>query len=170
MIKHFFILFVVVLLVSTGMAQDSIPGLYRQLAVSRTDTGKVRIMLSIANGLVVGPGEDTTDLNKAIALAEKALSMAQQLKDDAWKGRSYLVLSGAYREHRWNDKGILAARNAIALLSKAKCYEECGDAYMMLGDNYDLWNTNEGPLKISSYKEAAGLCKKDDGRLYRGVG
>lgn len=135
-------------------AQDSIKIWTEQLSTTREELEQVKLMLSIADALDMKPGEDTTDLDPAIAYAGRARALARRLGNAYWEGKSDMILSKALRERHLQEQGELAIQRALTIFTKGNYQHELAVAYMEAAQ-FPSINTFEDLALKKMYHEQA---------------
>ncbi|MHA3789434.1 histidine kinase dimerization/phosphoacceptor domain -containing protein [Flavobacterium hauense] len=123
--------------------------------------GKERVttLQSLASYYIFKPKEEAADLNKASTYLKESLDISKRFNYPEGIGGAYILYYGLYREKGEADKSMEYANSAFTVLSRAKLYEQLGEAYLAVCKN--LWTTDrENHLKEALLKKAVSAFKK----------
>ena len=140
-------------------AQDwpELSRLQKQLEASSPDTGRIGILLKMAEFEVFKPGEYKADLDSAANYIKQAEVLNRELKSPEAAG--YITIEKSYLA---KDRGDMKAgkaliENAISQLSQTGNKYLLGKAYFGLADYYDVVSATGLKTKIDLVQKAADI-------------
>jgi two-component sensor histidine kinase len=125
-----------------------------RLKTGQDDSVRARLLLDIADALVMKQGEDTADLDPAIAYAQQARASSRRFRYHYLEGRSDVVLSKGLRERKYIDSGALAIQRALTIFKQGGNHRDLGLAYLEAAQFPSLVTAEEIELKKMYYQEA----------------
>lgn len=131
-----------------------VPVLQRMLAECRTDSGRVRLSLELAESYVIRPGIADKDFDSTMMYLQHAASFNIRAKDPRWEARGYFISSKAYREKGMWKEGREAVSKALSKLEILDYPEELADVLMETANYYNIEKEEELKAKIRLYERA----------------
>jgi hypothetical protein len=134
--NKFFRLTFCLLLISSCAYCQSTEELFSDLGKSATDTGKVRLLLSLSEALLVKAGAGKKEIDSAYTFMRQADQLSRAIGHLEGHGRSLVV--GAlilYKKGEW-DKGLASSKQALAVFSKLNDLENEAEATRVIGQYY----------------------------------
>lgn len=148
--------------VLAGMSQwPTVEKLNQKLKNSPTDTGKVTLLLRLSEHYVNQPGEEPSDLDSALMLAQEAKQISERLHFQAGLGKSYIKFSEISREKEERGNGMVYVNKAIDILSKVNIQLELGNAYFEKKNYFSAFSTPELLTERIRYTELAQQAYQD---------
>lgn len=132
----------------------SIAELTALLKKSNADTSRVSLLLEAGLSYVLRLGSGKRDMDSALFYINSAMQLSRSLNEAIWEGRCNYVYSQFYRETSVTDKGRESIRQAIATFTKYDLKNDLGNAYIELGQYYDIWSDSQSVHKMNYYKQA----------------
>jgi two-component sensor histidine kinase len=152
--------------------------LNKRLKNSKADTNRVLLLLDFSHFYVHKPGNQASDLQAAISLAQQAITLSQSLRYYRAEGKGHLLIAKALREKGEMQRAKEQAEQAITVAQKYNYEALSGLAYYELSRYYSNSGTdialkirlNEQALKcfvrVGDRKKEADV-RKVQGDLYQ---
>ena len=133
--------------------------LQTQLKASHSDTGRINVLLNLADYEILKPGEYKIDLDSASSFIQMAKKLNQNAHSPESAGYITMMESDLAKEHKDRLTGINLMEKAIRQLSATSNKCLLGEAYQGLSDFYDFLDPKQLSLKERYLERAADLFK-----------
>ncbi len=147
-----------------ALAQPAIPGdlalLYRQLKQSKSDTGRVTLLINICRYYNGHALQKHATLDSVITAGTKAKVLAEKLNYYQGVGLSYQVMAKAWSDNKDFKKSDELIKKAIAIFLAHDLYGDAAEAYLNMEEFYLATGGKDYKVMIGYYEQAQSLFHK----------
>jgi two-component sensor histidine kinase len=137
--------------------KDMSPEVLRSKLFSANDVNfKIQILHALSKYYIAKQNVSTADLDTAISFNKEATTLSQKMRDDKAIGISILINGQIYQKQENYSKALSQINAALLIFNKGNYKEQCGEAYVVLAENYaDIGPTIDS--RIAYYKQAIAM-------------
>lgn len=157
------LIFAILLFLVTDLAypQPPIPKdvnkLYRLLAKSKTDTGRVNLLIKICRFDNVHSAENPVLLDSTLLISGRAKLLAEQIGYNEGIGLSYQVIAQAWCNRKSFRKSDEFIKKALGIFLENKYYRDAAECYLNQEEFYQSAGGKDLNVRIAFYEQAQPL-------------